>query len=208
MGLGDPARVRIDAIRLRRLPRHFLQRPRHDRAAGKGSGSEIDRPAARTEQPLQLLGRSPLPPAGIRIARSRAYGGSFRAPIVPASRAIFVGHPTSGSITRFGGQIVERVPYRTSRLHYQTMRSDWMLVVVATPPDGTLIEETELEIEVAGEEVTAEPPDGWSVTRAGECFKFLRTDDVKREILALAFRNAGDGAIRVHETERRTLELG
>jgi hypothetical protein len=69
------------------------------------------------------------------------------------------------------------------------------------------IEETELEIDIAGADVTAVAPEGWSVTGAGERFTFRRTDDVEREVLAFAFHNAGDGAIRVHETERRTLEL-
>jgi hypothetical protein len=144
------------------------------------------------------------------ILFGRRFSG-YRAPIVPASRAIFVAHLTG--IIRYEGQTVERVnlpllvPHRTTRLHYQTMRSDSMLVVVATPPEGMRIEETELEIDVTGNDVTAVAPEGWSVTGAGERFTFRRTDDVEREVLAFGFHNAGDGAIRVHETERRTLEL-
>jgi hypothetical protein len=147
------------------------------------------------------------------ILTGRHFPSNLRA-IVRVSRAIFVAQPNSGSIIRYEGQSVERVnlplpaSHRTTRWHYQAMRSDSLLVVVATPPEGMLIDETELEIDVAGDGVTAEAPEGWSVTGEGERFTFRRTDDVEREILAFAFRDAGDGAIRVHETARRTLELG
>jgi hypothetical protein len=141
------------------------------------------------------------------------YGFSgFKVPLVVASRAIFHAEPRD-RFHRYEGRSVERVAlqqleaHRATGLHYDVLRSDSTLVVVATAHEGMRIEDTQIEIDVAGEDVIAESPAGWSVTREGAHFTFTCANPGDDDTLAFTFRNAAAGSIRVHETRKRTVEM-
>jgi len=138
---------------------------------------------------------------------------SMSEPVVVASRAIFHAAPRSNSFHRFEGRTAERVGSLrgaqppASRLRYDLLRSDATLVVVASAEEDGSIGDAMIEIELAGGEVTAEPPDGWSVTREGERFLFQSAEPGAAQMLAFTFRNAQEGRVGIRETQRRTLEL-
>ena len=134
-------------------------------------------------------------------------------PVVVASRAIYHAAPRSSSFHRYEGRTAERVGalraahLRARPLRYDLLRSDSTLVVVASADENASIGDALIEIEIAGDEVTAETPDGWSVTREGERFLFQPAEPGSAQMLAFTFRNAPEGRVGIHETQRRTLEL-
>lgn len=146
------------------------------------------------------------------IALGYPFSSMFE-PVVVASRAIYHAAPRSSSFHRYEGRTAERVgalraaDVRATPLRYDLLRSDSTLVVVASADEDASIGDALIEIEIAGDDVSAEAPEGWSVAREGTRFLFQPAEPSTEPMLAFTFRNAPEGRAGIRETRRRTLEL-
>lgn len=114
--------------------------------------------------------------------------GGWRAQLAAAAGAIYAAENISGTIYSQVATSVEPVKLPAKKAApVEVLRDESTLVVVAAPADDSIA------IDVAGEDVAAEAPEGWSVAREGGRFVFTAQQSGERhDVLAFTFRDAGE----------------